>query len=309
MSSQMKLTPEALQIDAGDWCRQIEAFINETFILSHRDGIVVPISGGLDSSVVAALCTRAIGKDKVLGLMLPERLGNPEANRYGQLIADHLDIKRRKINISPILRGLGTANILLSAVSGRGMFKGTINQLLKMTNQSSPKIYMDLLTGNLDSIGRKVNSKAGSKQRARLLVTYKIAEEHNLMVAGASHKTEQMVGLFVKYGIDDAADIMPLKNIYRSQTLQLAAYLDLPAEILNRAPNPDILPGVTNKYQDYLGIDALQVDLILLGLERDMTVNQIAVQLGLDEQTVTKMIEVLQLSEQFRRHALAPVLK
>jgi len=168
---------------------------------------------------------------------------------------------------------------------------------------------MDLLTGNLDHIGRKVNSKASSKQRARLLVTYKIAEEHNLMVAGAAHKTEQMVGLFVKYGIDDGADIMPLKNIYRSQTLQLAEYLDIPAEILNRSPNPDILPGVTNKYQDYLGIDYLQVELILLGLERELTANEIAAQLNLDEQTITKMMEVFQLSEKFRRHALAPVLK
>ncbi len=119
MNNKRHLTPDAFHIDACEWCRQIETFINDKFVLSYRNGIVVPISGGLDSSVVAALCTRAIGKKKVIGLMLPERLGNPEADYYGRLIAKHLDIQTMKMNISPILRGLGTSNLFLSALSGR----------------------------------------------------------------------------------------------------------------------------------------------------------------------------------------------
>lgn len=309
MSNKTSLTPEAFKIDASEWCRQIEAFINERFVLSYRDGIVIPISGGLDSSVVAALCTRAIGKHKVIGLMLPERLGNPEADYHGRLIAKHLDIKTMKINISPILRGMGTSNLFLSAISGREKWKGFVTKFLQKRDQTAKTLYMDALKGKLDASSRKLVAEVSSKQRARLLVAYKIAEEHNLIVAGSSHKTEQMVGLFVKYGIDDCADIMPLKNIYRSQILQLAEHIEIPPEILCRSPNPDILPGITDKYKGYFGIDYLKVELILLGLKMELSTGEIARQLGLDEQTVIQLFEIIQLSEISRSHALAPELK
>ena len=94
------------------------------------------------------------------------------------------------------------------------------------------------------------------------------------MVAGSSHKTEQMVGLFIKYGIDDCTDIMPLKNIYRSQILQLAGYMKIPTDILHRSPNPDILPGITDKYQGYFGIDFLKVELILLGRQMELSTDE-----------------------------------
>jgi len=118
MNERMILPSDVFRIDAGQWCAQIESFIRVKLESSRLDGIVVPISGGLDSSVVAALCTRAVGKEKVIGLMLPERLGNPDATRYGRLIAGHLGIKTEKINISLILMGLGISNLLLSAISG-----------------------------------------------------------------------------------------------------------------------------------------------------------------------------------------------
>jgi len=309
MSNIKNLTPEAFQIDAQEWCKQIETFISDKFSLSYRDGIVVPISGGLDSSVVATLCTRAIGKEKVIGLMLPERFGNPEANYYGQLIAKHLDIKTMKINISPILKGLGTSNLFLSAISGREFWRDIVNWFLQKRNQTAKILYIDALKGQLNPTSRELIAQVNSKQRARLLATYRIADEYNLMVAGSSHKTEQMVGLFVKYGIDDCADIMPLKNIYRSQILQLAEYIKIPPEILRRSPNPDILPGITDKYQGYFGIDYLKVELILLGMQMELSTDEIARQLGLDDQTVIQMFEIVQLSENSRSHALAPELK
>lgn len=309
MSTKTNLTPDAFQINACEWCRQIETFINERFVLSYRDGITVPISGGLDSSVVAALCTRAIGKEKVIGLMLPERFGNPEANYYGRLLAKHLDIQTIKVNISPVLRGLGTSNLFLSAISGRESWKGIVDKFLQKRNQTSKTLYAAALKGKLDASSRKYLATVSSKQRARLLIAYKIAEENNLMVAGSSHKTEQMVGLFVKYGIDDCADIMPLKNVYRSQILQLAEYIGIPPEIIRRSPNPDILPGITDKYQGYFGIDYLKVELILLGLQMELSEDEIARQLDLDDQTVIQITEIVQLSESFRSHALAPELK
>lgn len=309
MRDAVRLTPEAFNIDAQSYCVQIEAFIRGNLRSSHRRGIVVPISGGLDSSVVAALCTRAVGKDRVLGLMLPERLGNPEANYYGRLLAKHLGIQTVKINISPLLRGLGTGNLFLAVISGRENWKGIVTRYLKTKDQTAKGLYLDALRGTLDAASRKMVAAVSAKQRARLLVTYKIAEERKLLVAGSSHKTEQMVGLFVKYGIDDGADIMPLKNLYRSQILQLAEYLEIPPGILHRSPNPDILPGITDKYQGYFGMDYRTVELILLGLQSKLSTAEIAGQLGLDEAAVNEMAEIVELSGIYRSHAAAPDLK
>lgn len=308
MSETVILTPDIFKIDAQLFCAQIEAFIKLKFIEFHFDGIVVPISGGLDSSVVAALCARAIGKENVTGLMLPERLGNPEATRYGRMIAAHLGIRTVKLNITPVLRGLGASNLVISAISGREFWKDMVNRHLRKRNQSAEVLYVDTLKGLVNPASRKLMAQVSSKQRARLVITYLFAEENNLLVAGSSHKTEQMVGLFVKYVVDDGADIMPLKNLYRSQTLQLAEYLGIPSEITHRSPNPDILPGITNKYLGYFGLDYLQVELILVGLQKGLTADEIARQLDLDEQTVQKMFVIVQLSERYRSHAEAPDL-
>ncbi|MRS03857.1 NAD(+) synthase, partial [bacterium] len=297
MIEQIKLTKEAFSIDAQQWCSEIQDFIKEKFSESNRDGIVVTISGGLDSSVTAALCTCAIGKDKVIGLMLPERWGNPEANAYGRLIAIHLGIGTKKINISPILSGLGTSDFLLSVTSGRSFWQSTVNKLLKKSGHSTKRDYFTYLQGDLEPWWRKMIAKVNSKNRARVLAVYKFAEENNLVVVGSAHKSEGMVGLFVKYGIDDCADIMPLKNIFRSHILQLGEFLGIPDEILHRSPNPDILPGVTDKYLSYFGMDFSQVDLILLGLEKGLAVREIADQLGLDEEPVKEMEEAVRLSE------------
>lgn len=308
MDQHKTLSAELFRIDAGDWCGRIESFIRSEYLKSGRSGIVVPISGGLDSSVAAALCAKAIGRDKVLGLMLPESLGNPEANQFGRVLAAHLGIKTHKVNITPVLRGLGTSSLLLAALSGREKWVSLVNKILKWRNQTAAALYQAALTGKLDRRSRKMIAQVSSKQRARLLITYKIAEEQNLLVVGSSHRTEYLTGLFVKYGIDDGADLMPLKYIYRSHTLQLARELGLPDQIIQRPPNPDILPGITDKYLGYFGLDYLKVELILVGSQMKMTEKEISKEIGIAEELVHALLQASELSEVTRSHALAPDL-
>lgn len=309
MNEHIKLTKDTFQIDAQKWCSEIENFIKEKLSESYRAGIVVTISGGLDSSVTAALCTRAVGKDNVKGLMLPERWGNPEADFYGRMIVKHLGIEMKKINISPILRGLGTSDLFLTAISGREFWKDIVKNNMHKKGHSMEGDYLDSLKGKLDPTKRKMVAKITSKHRARVLAAYKFAEENNYMVAGSAHKTEHMVGLFCKYGIDDCADIMPLSNIYRSHILRLAEFMGVPSEIVHRSPNPDILPGVTDKYMSYFAMDYLMVDLIIFGLEKGLNDYEIANRIGINEQKVNQMHEIILLSANTRNHALAPILK
>ena len=306
MNNNMILTSKLLEIDPKIYCEQIESFIVSSFNDSNCKGIVVPISGGLDSSVVASLCVRAIGKDKVIGLMLPVTFGNPEANDYGKLIANHLKIKTIKKNISPILRGLRTSSWFDSMISGRERMKGVVLNHLHKQNHTTVSHYLDTLKGTLNPKSRKLVTRVNSIQRVRLIYSYKIANSLNYLLAGASNKTEQMVGLYVKYGIDDAADIMPLRNLYRSQLLQLAEYMKLPNDIIHRAPNPDILPGVIDKYVDYFGIDSHVVDLILMGIQLKMSPNDIAIELGIDLNKALLIEEVVELNIKTQYKAIAP---
>lgn len=308
MSEQKQLNEKSLEIDPQQWCSDIETFIRTKFSESKKDGILVTISGGLDSSVTATLVTRAIGKEKVTGLMLPERFGNPDANQFGNLIIQYLDIKSEKIYINPIIRGLSISSFMLTFFGGREFWRKSIEKIKKKKGDEVHKGYLKMLRGEMVPTFHKYASKINGRQRARLLLAYKYAEEHNLLLVGATHKTERSVGLFSKFGIDDCADIMPLKNIYRSYIHQIGQHIAIPTDILNRTPNPDMVPGVTDKYVSYLELTALQVDLILLGLERKMTTNEIAEQVGIKKEKVLQIQEIVRLTELQRMPSIAPTM-
>jgi NAD+ synthase len=131
-------------------------------------------------------------------------------------------------------------------------------------------------------------------------MTCLVAEEQNRMVVGCAHKSEDMLGLFVKFGVDDSADIMPLKYLYRSQITQLAAFLGVPGVIMDRTPNPDIIPGVSDKYMDILKLPSETLDLILFGFEHGLEDGDIAAQLNLTLQQVQQIRALVQRTEHMR---------
>jgi NAD+ synthase len=104
------------------------------------------------------------------------------------------------------------------------------------------------------------------------------------MVTGAANKTEISIGFLVKYGCDDAADVMPLLGLYKTHVRQLAKYLDVPEEIIDSPPSPDLIPGITDEYA--IGLSYEMLDLILHGLERGLPHEQIALQLECDPEVV-----------------------
>lgn len=299
----MALDETAFAIDAERYAAVIANFIADTVANLSRAGVVVPVSGGLDSSVVASLSVRAVGKKAVTGILLPEKQGNPEATSYANLIAKSLGIGTQTIDISKTLAALGAYDFALSRVPGRRL-KARLVRSFNRGNQ-----ILELNRGTASDLTRRGAASFFIKQRVRLVATYKYAEEHNLLVCGSAHKSEDLVGLFVKFGVDDAADVMPLKHLYRTQILQLGEQLGLPAEILARSPNPDVIPGVTDKYRDILGIDSARLDLILLGIERGMKRSDIATQTGVPKQDVATIEELVRVTAHMRNPSLAPVFE
>jgi NAD+ synthase len=299
----MELTKEVFQIDAELYSRKLEAFIREKQTQLRRDGIVVAISGGLDSSTVAALCTRAVGPEHVTGLLLPEKDGNPEAVTYAEAVAARLGIHRVIIDISGILKALGTYDFITKYFPTEGIKNAIAKSFI---GKRGIGILNTTARGIERSIIRHGTASINSKHRTRMVVTYKFAEERNLLVAGNAHKSEDLVGLFVKYGVDDNADVMPLKNLFRSHILQLAAYVGVPEEIIGRPPNPDIIPGVEDKYMDILGIPSATLDLILYGREQHLPVNEIAGQLAIPQEKVESIFTLVDVTRHMRHHSMAP---
>ena len=299
----MDLSKPLFDIDCSAVVPRIETFIREKMTALNRDGILIALSGGLDSSTTAGLCVRAVGKERVFGIMLPERQGNPEADHYGEKVARYFGIASVTYDISRLLRKLGTYRFITSLIPGNALRTKIVKNYLEKSGRSP---FLDSVSATGSHFVRKGYAVMNTKHRVRLVVTYKFAEERNLMVVGNAHKSEDMVGLFTKHGVDDHADLMPLKNLYRSHILQIADYVGVPEEILSRSPNPDIIPGVTDKYKDILGIDSGKLDLILLGLEKGMDPQSIARQLGLNQTKVEEMAELISITGHMRNKSMAP---
>ncbi|HDP73699.1 MAG TPA: NAD(+) synthase [Candidatus Woesearchaeota archaeon] len=297
----MKLGAEALKIDCEKVSGRIERFIIKNVKNLSKKGVIVPVSGGLDSSVVAGLCVRAVGKDKVFGLMLPEKEGNPDAKKYALLLCRKLGICHEEIDISNVLKAFGNYDFVLSKIPSRLLKKVAAGSFLSLYNP-----LKDGLKGKGNAFVRKGMSYLYLKNRVRFVFACKYAEENNLVLAGSAHKSEDMVGLFVKFGVDDLADIMPLKNLFRSQVLQIGKHIGIPQEILSRKPNPDIIPGVEDKYWSFLRLAPEKVDLVLLGLEKGMKKEQIARDVGVPKKKVEEVEELTKISFHMRNPNLAP---
>jgi len=293
----MKLSSDIFEIDVASYVDRLCDFIRENRIALNRDGILVPLSGGLDSSTVLLLCIRAVGKDRVTALFMPERQGNPKAADYARLVSERCQVRTIVRDITSILLSLGTYKFILSRLQFRFVQDRAVQTYMKL---SAKNPFLQVMNGSASELERAGYAKFMSKQRVRAVVEYLIAEEMNLLVAGCAHKSEDMVGLFVKFGADDIADIMPLKHLYRSQIVQLAKFIGVPPEILNRTPNPDIIPGVSDKYVDILGLPCEMLDLVLFGIEHNMDDHGIAMQVSLPVKSVQDIRSLVEQTEHMR---------
>lgn len=303
----MKLTKEVFKIDPQEVSEKIAGFIRDHFRKMDRKGIVTPISGGLDSSVVVSLCVKAVGSDKVTGLMLPEKDGNDEAEKYAKVIAKHLGIKTDRVNITRTLRSIGIYNYLTCYIPTKKLRNLIARNLWKKDGGTFIKKCREGAAGErMTKLMRDQTVRAFVKQRVRMLHTFKYADEHDLAVVGCAHKSEDLSGLFVKFGVDDVADIMPIKNLFRSHLLQIGEYLKVPDEILGRTPNPDVIPGVTDKYLDILGVESGKSDLILYGLDNTMDPQEIADQVGVPLEKVLEIKQTMDKAYYQRTPCVAP---
>ncbi|KLO23368.1 NAD(+) synthase [Marinitoga sp. 1155] len=239
----------------------IKKFIVENLKKYNYNGVVIGISGGIDSAVVGKLCVEAIGNSNVMGLILPERDSSPETVNDAKMVCEFLGIKYKVINISPILKKIGVYNLEPSTFFiPRKIQEKYVRKEFKKRN------YTDDLMNKGDKDFLKGLAYYRIKHRIRMVLLYFYAEQINYAVIGTTNKTELKVGFYVKYG-DDSVDIEPIMHLYKTQVFDLAKELNIPEKIISKSPSPDLIPGITDEYA--MGITYKDLDRILLKIENN----------------------------------------
>jgi len=313
---------EVLKVDAREVASRIEAAIREQVLGTlRRRGAVVGMSGGIDSSVVATLCTRALGKERVFGLLMPERDTSSDAARLGRTLAEHLGIRFQLEDIAPALAGLGCYDRQLEAIRmavpeyGEGWrCKLTIPSLLE-----SDRLNITTLTV-ADPEGREKSVRLPAaaylqmvaatnfKQRARKMMEYYHADRLNYAVAGTPNLLEYDQGFFVKQG-DGAADFKPIAHLYKTQVYALAEYLGVPAEIRARPPTTDTFSLAQSQEEFYFALPHREMDLCLWAHNHQVPAAEVGPVLGLSEAQVERVYRDIEAKRRASRYLhQAPLL-
>jgi NAD+ synthase len=300
-----KALRSAMQIEPESLAASLEERIRQGVEEMEREGAILGLSGGVDSAVVAALCARALGPGRVLALLMPEKDSRKEHQDDAHAIAGELGISVRMIELTGHLERLGVYELLplrrLPMTEGlRGALMRKAYGLYDRRTGETP-FSASLLGFREKEFGpqlRRGNAYYRIKHRLRMLFLYYHGEIENRLVVGAANKSEYMIGFFVKHGCDDAADMMPLLTLYKTQVRELARHLGIPPRIIEKPPSPDLLPGVTD--EQAIGISYEELDEILLAIERGWTVDQIVHATLVPEERVAYVERLIERSGHMR---------
>jgi NAD+ synthase len=281
---------------------RICAWMRETVLGKlRRKGAVLGLSGGIDSSVVAALSVRAFGEGRVLGLYLNEGESSVDTVRLGRLIAGHLKIATVDEDISPILASAGCyarrddairevipeyradwkCKIVLPSVidSDRYRIFSVVAESpsgVSRTARLTPAAYLQIVAAT------------NFKQRTRKMLEYYHADRLGYAVAGTPNLLEYDQGFFVKNG-DGAADLKPIAHLYKTQVYELARALGIPEEICSRPPTTDTYSLPQSQEEFYFSLPYDRMDACLYARNHDVPIAEVAAALGLEVAQVERV--------------------
>lgn len=300
----------ALDIDAEAEATRIAEVIVSAVERSRRKGVIVAVSGGIDSSVVAALATRALGPSRVHALHLPEQESSGETLPLSRELTDWLGVESTVENISPVLEAFDCYrrrdDAIRSVVPEYGPGYRSKIVLPSVADSDAYRLYSVVVeapdgtqTTRRLSHGAYLEIVAATnfKQRSRKVLEYYHADRLNYIVAGTPNRLEYDQGFFVKLG-DGAADVKPIAHLYKSQVYALAAHLGVPESIRSRPSTTDTYSLPQSQEEFYFSLPYHRMDLCLYGLNNGVPVDEIAKAVGL---TVEQVSRVYRDIEQKRR--------
>lgn len=306
MTVQAPISTDLLRIDTARETDRIVAKLREiVFYQLKRRGAVVGVSGGIDSAVVAYLCTRAFGKDRVFALFTPEADSSPDSLRLGQMVANTLEIRSVIEDISPLLEGARAYERRDQAIrevvpeySQGYRSKIVLPNIVDADRYSLFSVVVRSPDGRMKTVrltasaSRGIVAATNCKQRSRKLIEYYYADLYQYAVAGTPNRLEYDLGFFVKNG-DGAADFKPIAHLYKSQVYQLAAYLGVPREIQDRHPTTDTYSLEQSQEEFYFSLPLEKMDLCLYGRNNDIEPADLALAAGLDAEQVARVYGII----------------
>ena len=298
----MTFHKDVLQLNAEETtealCQTIRKQVRGTL---KKSGAVIGVSGGIDSSLVAALCSRAFGPERVLGVMMPEHDSSPESERLARKLAETFGFKVIKEDLTDGLKGMGCYQKRDEAI--RSVFpefdsswKSKITIPSNILEKDTINFFQLTIENSVGVIQTKrmpleaylqVVAASNLKQRLRMSTLYYHAEKRNWAVAGTGNKDEHEQGFFVKYG-DGGADLKPIAHLFKIQVFQLAEYLKVPQEIIKRTPTTDTYSAEVTQEEFFFGLDFRRMDLLWYAMEQHVPASVAASVLGLTEDQVTR---------------------
>ena len=253
MSSLVTLKEEFLNLDYGRVSEVIQGFIARSVEEAGVEGVVVGLSGGVDSSVTATLCVRALGSGRVLGLIMPAGFTPQQDISDAEWLASWLGIRTEKIPIDPI-----------------------VDSFAKQLGHNPDDKNLRIPFANL-------------RARIRMSLLYFYANSENRLVAGTGDRSEILIGYFTKYG-DGGVDLLPIGGLFKTQVRQLARHLGIPERIAYKPSSPQLYPG--HRAVDEIPADYDQLDVILyLLFDKEEDPEQVAQKTGFKTELIQEILK------------------
>ncbi len=294
---------KALILDPEQEIDRVSQRLVELLRVMKRKGLVIGISGGIDSSVTLALAVKALGRERVLALQMPERHSAEETLYLSNLLADTFSVQRIHEDISKTLE----------AVKFYKRYEEAVRQVIPEYSSSwKSKIVIPSVVDNPgytvfsiiaenpagETIKKRLPLQAylgivaatNFKQRIRKMFEYYHADCLNFAVAGTPNRLEYDQGFFVKLG-DGAADIKPIAHLYKTQVYQLAEYLGVPEEIRRRPPTTDTYSLPQGQDEFYFSLTYDKMDICLYAKNHNIPATEVAREIGLSEEQVARVFK------------------
>jgi NAD+ synthase len=294
----MPFSEQSLRIDPAETTETIVLALRAQLRLLKKRGLVLGLSGGIDSSVCAALAARAVGAANVLALYMPEHDSDPESLALGHSVAEAFGIEGLLEDIGPMLAAMGCYDRRddfvrrIAPAYGAGWASKVVidgsegyhiaSLVVRAPSGETQKLRMphDVYLG--------VVAATSMKQRTRKQLEYYHADRKNFAVLGTPNRLEYDQGFFVKNG-DGAADVKPIAHLYKSQVYQLAEYLGVPDEIRRRPPTTDTYSLPQTQEEFYFSLPYDRMDLCLYGLNHNIDADQVSRAAGLTVEQVDRV--------------------
>jgi len=294
MTTNLARLETAFHFDTASERRRIEGGIREIVRAFRRRGVVVAISGGIDSAVCAALGTAAVGPSRTFGLLLPERDSSSASVSRGRLVAEHLGIEYLVQDIAPTLDAIGCYaqrdDAIRRVVPGFG--PGWRQKIVIAGGTEGQFNHFNLVVQSPEGIATthrlphaeylQIVAATNYKQRIRKTIEYFHADRLNYAVVGTPNKLEYDQGFFVKNG-DGSADLKPIAHLYKTQVYEMARHLGLPEEICCAVPTTDTYSLPQGQDEFYFALPYKEMDLALWAYEHAVPAVELASALGITE--------------------------